>query len=100
MMTSSTGFAMFPLTKPKQHPVSHTCRVVTLRIRPSLLDFGERVAELLDVDDDELVGVLDAVVEVAERVERRAFEVVLVHLLGEPSSVSDRCRSSACQQRL
>lgn len=56
------------------------------------LDLGEGVGELVDVDGDELVGVLDPVVQISQSVEGRVLEVHLVHLLREASAVCDGCR--------
>lgn len=56
------------------------------------LDLGEGVGELVDVDGDELVGVLDPIIEVTESVEGSVLEVHLVHLLGQASAVGDGCR--------
>ena len=54
------------------------------------VDLGQRVGEAVDVDDDHLIGVLDAVVEVAERVEGHVGQVLVVDVLRQARAVRHR----------
>jgi hypothetical protein len=64
------------------------------------LNFRHRVTPLRNVDDDELVGIFDAVVEVSEGVEGCAGKVVAVDLGGESGAVGDGCEAMCLADKL
>ena len=51
--------------------------------------YGDRLTELFNVLRQELVGIRDAVVEVADLVVREALEVLLVEVLGQARSEAE-----------
>lgn len=100
-ITSRIGLAMFELrTRCVRRAGKSAPPNLLDNARANALDLCERRAKLLNVDDDELVCVLDAVVEVPERVKGRSVEVVFVDFLCQAGAVGDGCDEPSVSAKL